>query len=137
MDKRAILTKLNYMRMDLEKLVEEDPATWEDKKVQSRVGWLVEKIEDIEHDIKYYSKKSKQGKIYKQSDGRFAIDEDNYFTCGYPLEMFVYDSFECEKVWCEGRIEGRFENRESIYYFLNKDGDNKDLEEGDLVRIRE
>ena len=52
MDKRAILTKLNYMRMDLEKLVEEDPATWEDKKVQSRVGWLVEKIEDIENDIK-------------------------------------------------------------------------------------
>lgn len=135
MDKRAILTKLNYMKMDLEKL-SEDTSTWEDRKVKSIVEVLIEQIEDVECNTRYYCKESKTGRLYKQNDGRYAIDQENYFTCGSALEMLLYDSWEEKEVWCAGRVESKYTDNGQVYYFLNKDGDNKDLEEGDLVRVR-
>ncbi len=148
MKKNKALSKIQRFRSELGMFLSEyndfrdieeesENLSFEEKKIFSKLCWLNEKLEDLEGDIKYYSKKSTQGKLYKQDDGRYAINDSNYFTCGSPIEMFLYDSWQDEKVWCEGRVEGRFENGESIYYFLNKDGDNKDLEEGDLVRIRD
>ena len=42
---------------------------------------------------------------------------------------------ECN-IWFECRVEARYEVSEAIYYFLNSDGPNKDLEDGNLVRVR-
>lgn len=144
--KNNALSKIKNFRSELEmflskyndfKHIEEESEnlSFEEKKIFSKLCWLNEKLEDLEEDIKYYSKPTIEGKLYLNENNRFAIDE-KCFHCGSPIEMYLYDIFEDSFVWCSGRVEGRNENGENIYYFLNNDGESKDLEEGDLVRIR-
>lgn len=113
-----------------------DELTWEEKKIIDYLSNLEDKLCDAEHYIKYYSKETKKGNLYQQADGRYAIDEYTYFTSGSPIEMYLYDPYEEKNIWCEGRVESRYTDNGSVYYFLNSDGENKDLEEGDLVRVR-
>lgn len=137
MKKYEIESKIRSLRTYLQSIVENagSERTWEEKKILSCIDDLKEKLYDAEHDMKYYSKEPKVGKLHLQSDGRYAL-EDTTFTSGHGMEMFLYDPYEKEEVWFTGRVECKHTENGPVYYFLNSDGPNKDLEIGDMVRVR-
>lgn len=51
-----------------------------------------------------------QGNIYRNEQGRFALDDGYYWTCGDAMELF-YDN-----EWLKGRIE-----YSTDYYFTDDD----------------
>jgi hypothetical protein len=61
-------------------------------------------------------------------NGKYAIDDENYFSCGYPIE--VYNKGQ----WQIGKVE--YSNKYGGYYFYNHDGENTPLKEGLRVRTR-
>lgn len=68
----------------------------------------------------------KEGKLYKNSSGRYQLKGDSlYFTCGDTMQTYNED----EGKWIRGRVEhGDFD-----YYWTNDDYDIP-LQEGMLVR---
>lgn len=118
--------------------------TWEEKRILSKLGYLEEKLDDIQYDIEYYCKDVLKGKLYLNGSERFAIyNPDNfgnetYFTCGSAIELYMHDIYEDEYMWHSGRVEAYYNDKKgrNVYCFINSTGENKDLEEGDLVRIR-
>ncbi len=132
---RKVLDLKSYLERVLD-CAEYDSLSWEDKKILECFHRLDDELYTIGNSIQYYRKKSIEGRLHQREDGRFAIDEYNYFTSGSPMEMYLYDDYEEENIWCKGRVEYMHESNREYYYFLNEDGKNKELEEGDLVRIR-
>lgn len=132
MNKYEIESKIRNLRLYLEGIVNNEKAeTWEDEKIKSSIDSLADRLYDYEQTMKYYSKKPQESRLTLNSSGRYEVN-DIELTCGHGLEMYLYDSYEECEIWCEGRVEA--DNGE--YYFLNLDGANKELEEGDLVRVR-
>jgi hypothetical protein len=101
--------------------------SFEDIKAYKILERVIEKVEDSISDLKYFSKDLMYGTLYKLDNGKYAINEDNYFSCGYDIEVWS----ESDQEWQVGRVE---HNRD--YYFYNYDGDNFELSEGLRVRIR-
>ena len=132
MNRYEIESKIRNLRLYLENIVNNEKAeTWEDEKIKNSIDSLADKLYDYEQTMKYYGKKPQEGRLTLNSRGRYEIN-DIELTCGHGLEMYLYDSYEECEIWCEGRVEAD----NGKYYFLNLDGSNKDLEEGDLVRVR-
>ncbi|MDY3001917.1 DUF5348 domain-containing protein [Romboutsia timonensis] len=132
MNKYEIESKIRNLRLYLEGIVNNEKAeTWEDEKIKNSIDSLADRLYDYEQTMKYYSKKPQESRLTLNSSGRYEVN-DIELTCGHGLEMYLYDSYEECEIWCEGRVEA--DNGE--YYFLNLDGANKELEEGDLVRVR-
>lgn len=132
MNRYEIESKIRNLRLYLENIANNEKAeTWEDEKIKNSIDSLADKLYDYEQTMKYYSKKPQEGRLTLNSRGRYEIN-DIELTCGHGLEMYLYDSYEECEIWCEGRVEAD----NGKYYFLNLDGSNKDLEEGDLVRVR-
>ena len=132
MNRYEIESKIRNLRLYLENIVNNEKAeTWEDEKIKNSIDSLADKLYDYEQTMKYYGKKPQEGRLTLNSRGRYEIN-DIELTCGHGLEMYLYDSYEECEIWCEGRVEAD----NGKYYFLNLDGLNKDLEEGDLVRVR-
>ena len=71
----------------------------------------------------------KQGKIYKNSQGRYQLEGDTYYwTCGDYMEL--YDEEQGE--WLTGRVEhGEFD-----YYWTN-DVDTMSLHNGMIARVED
>lgn len=136
MDKSTILRKLSSIKYDLKRLISEDVDTWEDVKISEMVENLLDDIDTAEGNIRYLCKPTREARLYKQNNGRFAVDDETEFSCGCPLEMYLYDEWEECNVWCSGRVESMHVEGEQTYYFLNRDGKDKILEDGDLVRVR-
>lgn len=136
MNKYDIENKIRNLRLYLEGILSNDKAeTWEDEKIRNSIDVLADKLYDYEHTMKYYSKKPQKGNLRLNSNGRYEVNNIE-LTSGHGLEMYLYDSYEECNIWCEGRVESRHTENGAVYYFLNSDGSNKDLEEGDLVRVR-
>ncbi len=136
MSKYEIECKIREFRKYLEGILNNSEAeTWEDEKVRISIDRLADKLHDYEYTIKYYRKEPKKGNLRLNSRGRYEVN-DIELTCGSGLEMYLYDTYEECNMWFEGRVEARHDGSEAIYYFLNYDGLNKDLEAGDLVRVR-
>ena len=132
MNKYEIESKIRNLRLYLEGIVNNEKAeTWEDEKIKNSIDSLADRLYDYEQTMKYYSKKPQESRLTLNSSGRYEVN-DIELTCGHGLEMYLYASYEECEIWCEGRVEA--DNGE--YYFLNLDGANKELEEGDLVRVR-
>lgn len=136
MNKYEIESKIRNLRLYLEGIVNNEKAeTWEDEKIKNSIDSLADRLYDYEQTMKYYSKKPQESRLTLNSSGRYEVN-DIELTCGNGLEMYLYDSYEECNMWFEGRVEARHDGSEAIYYFLNYDGLNKDLEDGDLVRVR-
>lgn len=136
MNKYEIESKIRNLRLYLENILNNNKAeSWEDEKIRNSIDMLADKLYDYEHTMKYYSKKPQKGNLRLNSNGRFEVN-DIELTSGHGLEMYLYNSYEECNIWYEGRVESRHTENGAVYYFLNTDGPNKDLEEGDLVRVR-
>ncbi len=132
MNKYEIESKIRNLRLYLEGILNNEKAeTWEDEKIRNSIDSLADRLYDYEQKMKYYSKKPQESRLTLNSSGRYEVN-DIELTCGHGLEMYLYDAYEECEIWCEGRVEA--DNGE--YYFLNLDGANKELEVGDLVRVR-
>ncbi|WP_411678729.1 DUF5348 domain-containing protein [Clostridium thailandense] len=109
-----------------------ETKSFDDKKAQQILSGAIENIESSVLEIKHFSKDTKQGSLYKLSNGKWAFDteyeKEIYFSCGYPAEIFN----EKENQWDSGRIE----HTNGEYYFFNYDERNLELYEGMLVRVR-
>ena len=136
MNKYEIESKIRNLRLYLENILNNNKVeSWEDEKIRNSIDMLADKLYDYEHTMKYYSKKPQKGNLRLNSNGRFEVN-DIELTSGHGLEMYLYNSYEECNIWYEGRVESRHTENGAVYYFLNTDGPNKDLEEGDLVRVR-
>lgn len=63
-------------------------------------------LEQLISEVEYLKKPvKKQGTIYKNSQGRYEIDESNYFTSGSTIEVLSYDSFYDCDLWIKTSIE--------------------------------
>ena len=136
MNKYEIESKIRNLRLYLENILNNNKVeSWEDEKIRNSIDMLADKLYDYEHTMKYYSKKPQKGNLRLNSNGRFEVN-DIELTSGHGLEMYLYNSYEECNIWYEGRVESRHTENGAVYYFLNTDGPNKDLEEGDLVMVR-
>lgn len=105
--------------------------TFEDKRASNILEKVIEILDENIFELKHYSKESIEGDIYKLSNGKWAFcsnGKEEYFSCGYLVEIFDKD----ENEWLSGRIE----HSKGEYYFYNYDGDNLELYKGMRVRIR-
>lgn len=46
-----------------------------------------------------------EGYLYKNSAGRYEIDQYHYFTSGSPVEVLTFDDFHELQIWISTRIE--------------------------------
>lgn len=102
--------------------------SFEDIKAYKVLERVIEKVEDSISDLKYFSKDLIYGTLYKLDNGKYAINEDYYFSCGYDIEVYN----ESDQEWQVGKVEYTGND----YYFLNYDGNNLGLCEGLKIRIR-
>lgn len=125
-----VLAILDNTKDQLERIFDKaEYKSFEDNKGYRILEKVIEQIQDGTTDLKHYSKDTLiTGELYKMNNGKWAIDEENYFSCGYPVEIYNKD----EQEWQAGRIE----NTNGEYYFYNYDSSNLDLYEGIKARIR-
>lgn len=124
-----ILSKMVYK---LNSIADKAPyETFEDKKACKILEDIIERVEDSILELKYYSKNVINGTLYKLDNGKFALSQNDYLSCGYPIELYNKEYEE----WEVGRIE--YSDKYGGYYFYNQDaGEHRRLEEGLRVRIR-
>ncbi|WP_342404236.1 DUF5348 domain-containing protein [Brevibacillus sp. FSL K6-2834] len=88
-----------------------------------------EHLEAALYDLSYLNKKvSAQGRLYKNSSGRYAINEDHYFTCGETIEILMNEE-EDGGYWVRTRIEHNGED----YYAVDRP---KISLQGTMARVR-
>jgi len=81
-------------------------------------------VTSLDRKVKYLLKPQLEGKLRKQSNGRYAVVFGNkYFevlTCGKPIELFIPDQELEDYGWQFGRVEHSDEY--GGYYFFNESG---------------
>lgn len=90
---------------------------------------IIEDLEDFIRTIEHYSKKTKEGYLELNKNGRYEL-KGIELTCSYPVE--IYNS-KCHD-WNDGRIEHSDEY--GGYYFYNYDGEHVVLNDGIRARVR-
>ena len=72
----------------------------------NEIKMIVEELEDLDRKIKYINTPvSYTGILHLQKDGRYGLDNGDYYTSGNSIEVLVYDEFsECKK-WVSTRVE--------------------------------
>lgn len=90
---------------------------------------VTEHLEAALYDLSYLNKKvTAQGRLYKNSSGRYAINEDHYFTCGETIEILVNEEKD-GGYWVRTRIEHNGED----YYAVDRP---KISLQGTMARVR-
>lgn len=70
-----------------------------------------------------------EGRLHKNKIGRYAIDDDHYYTSGSPIEVLVHDKYDDVKKWVLTRVE----HGDGDYYLV----DYKEVPmQGLKVRVR-
>lgn len=74
--------------------------------LQSELRSILESLSDAKYEIGYLTKPVKcQGTLYKNRIGKYEIDEDHCFSCGAPIEAYIFDDFEERYMWVASVIE--------------------------------
>lgn len=90
---------------------------------------VTEHLEAALYDLSYLNGKvTAQGRLYKNSSGRYAINEDHYFTCGETIEILVNED-EDGGYWVRTKIEHNGED----YYAVDRPKINL---QGTMARVR-
>lgn len=84
---------------------------------------LQNSLQDALWDIQYLQQPiAAEGHLYKNSSGRYAINDDHYFTSGSPIEIYVYDEWEDRRIWKKTRIEHNNRDYCAVGYDESLDG---------------
>ncbi|AKA71948.1 DUF5348 domain-containing protein [Clostridium scatologenes] len=104
-------------------------ASFEDIKGCKATEKVIEDLEDFIKTMEHYSKKTKEGYLELNSNGRYEL-KGIELTCGYPVELWNDKSHS----WNDGRI-GHSEEYGG-YYFYNYDEEHAMLSDGIKARVR-
>lgn len=67
---------------------------------------LADPLDAAAHNIEFLNKAIvAEGVLYKNSAGRYAINDDYYFTSGSGIEILVYDDMAEHEYWLKTAIE--------------------------------
>lgn len=143
-ERTRTMDKINYMKDLLEKLpisvtvqqvnrclekIEHSALSADERLTFHLLYKVTENLEAALDDLSYLNGKvTVQGRLYKNSSGRYAIDEDHYFTCGETIEILVNEE-ENGGYWVRTRIEHNGED----YYAVDRPKINL---QGTMARIR-
>lgn len=91
---------------------------------------IFDKLDVANDRIKYLTEPVKAiGYLYKNSNGRYELDDKHYYTCGYTIEAMIYDEdYECKR-WVKTSVEHDGKD----YYLVRH---KKIPMEGLMVRVR-
>lgn len=117
-----IISKTRY---ELKKVLDDVSSNGtENSKAFSEIEYLLEKLEDVETDLQYLNKPTKEGSLIKADGGKFYIayddGEESYpLSCGNSLEVYLKEdsSEDVEEGWHIGRVEHTSKNGQTGYYF--------------------
>jgi len=132
MDKNYLksINEITLLQKTLERLLKEALCdSLEDNKACNVLERLTEELDSAARTLKHYSKPVKEGRLYKQANGRFIIN-DNELSSGHSLEVW---NDEYQK-WETGRVE--YSDSKGGYYFYNLNMKNPALYNGMKARIR-
>lgn len=124
-----ILKDLKILKSNAENLLKDSIVdNFENGKSYETLEYLKKEMEDAIYEMELLDKKTIEGTLLLNSQGRFNLDtvKNTYFTCGSPIEVFIGDE------WYRGRVE----NENGDYYFYSYDNENHPLKEGMKARIR-
>lgn len=141
---RKALSKLEIAKSDIESLWNEgqksNNKSFEDKQANRILENIIEEIDTSAYKLKRFTMPVIEGTLREADNGKFELYDDNgkyvtYFSCGSPIECYLYDDYEESNVWYPGRVEHKSENGVKGYYFVGPD--NPYLYNGMKARIRQ
>lgn len=104
-----LLPRLKKIAVSIQDMNESIALSELDIDVRSELNYLLcltSPLEQVISEVEYWNNPvKKQGTLYKNSQGRYEIDEENYFTSGSTIEVLRYDSFYDCDLWIKTRIE--------------------------------
>ncbi|MDA5110876.1 DUF5348 domain-containing protein [Brevibacillus thermoruber] len=143
-ERMRTMDKINHMKNLLEKLplsvtvqqvnqylenIEPSVLSADERLTYHLLYRVTEHLEAALYDLTYLNGKvAAQGRLYKNSSGRYAIDEDHYFTCGETIEILVNED-EDGGYWVRTRIEHNGDD----YYAVDRPKINL---QGTMARVR-
>lgn len=143
-ERMRTMDKINHMKDLLEKLplsvtvqqvnrclenIEPSVLSADERLTYHLLYRVTEHLEAALYDLSYLNGKvTAQGRLYKNSSGRYAIDEDHYFTCGEIIEILVNEE-EDGGYWVRTRIEHNGDD----YYAIARPKINL---QGTMARVR-
>ncbi len=143
-ERMRTMDKINHMKDLLEKLplsvtvqqvnrclenIEPSVLSADERLTYHLLYRVTENLEAALYDLSYLNGKvTAQGRLYKNSSGRYAIDEDHYFTCGEIIEILVNEE-EDGGYWVRTRIEHNGDD----YYAIARPKINL---QGTMARVR-
>lgn len=143
-ERMRTMDKINHMKDLLEKLplsvtvqqvnrclenIEPSVLSADERLTYHLLYRVTENLEAALYDLSYLNGKvTAQGRLYKNSSGRYAIDEDHYFTCGEISEILVNEE-EDGGYWVRTRIEHNGDD----YYAIARPKINL---QGTMARVR-
>lgn len=143
-ERTRTMDKINHMKDLLEKLplsvtvqqvnrclekIEPSALSADDRLEYHLLYRVTEHLEAALYDLSYLNGKvTAQGRLYKNSSGRYAINEDHYFTCGETIEILVNEDAD-GGYWIRTKIEHNGED----YYAVDRPKINL---QGTMARVR-
>lgn len=91
---------------------------------------IIDKLEGIHNQIEYLQKEIvDEGRLSKNSAGRYELPSGEYFTSGSPIEALIFDDWDEVEKWVTTRVE---HNGDDYYLY----GHSEVKMEGLLARKR-